>query len=431
LTRKRAVVIGLDGMPHHLIKNLAENGTMPNTGALIGEGVFGQMESSIPEVSSVAWSSIITGTNPGEHGIFGFTDFAPGTYRVVFPNSADLKMPPFWEREGNGRSVIINVPFTYPARKLDGVLIAGFVALDLHKATYPSALVPQLEQMDYRVDVDSQRAHQSMDFFLRDLDRTLQARISAYRHLWKKEWDTFVLVFTGTDRLAHFLWDAYEDASHRYHSAFLNHFRQIDEVIGEIAQRIREEDLLILLSDHGFEALEKDVYVNFVLRERGLLKLGNKPPTSLKDVEYDTRAFALEPARIYVNSKGRFPRGSVEPEDREAVMKDLEDVFESLHVDGRRVIKRIHRKEEIFAGPWLHRAPDLVLLANKGFNLRASVKAKRLWGKGMFTGKHSQSDAFLLIRGDFDREIVPEKPHVSDVVGIMDRITRRSCSDVA
>lgn len=399
---------------------------MPNTGALIGEGVFRQMESSIPEVSSVAWSSIITGTNPGEHGIFGFTDFAPGTYRVIFPNFADLKTSPFWKREGSGKSVIINVPFTYPAGRLNGILIAGFVALDLQRATYPSTLVPQLEKMGYRVDVDSQRAHQSMDFFLKDLDKTLQARISVYRHLWNEEWDTFVLVFTGTDRLAHFLWDAYEDASHKYHSTFLDHFCQIDKVIGEIAQRIREEDVLILLSDHGFESLNKDVYVNFVLKEQGFLKLGKDSPGSLRDVEDDTRAFALDPARIYVNAKGQFSRGSVGPEDREAVVQDLEDVFEGLHVDGERVVKRACRKEEIFAGPSLHRAPDLVLLANEGFNLKASIKAKELWGKGIFTGKHSQSDAFLLIRGDFDREIVPEKPHVSDVVGIMDKITRRS-----
>jgi predicted AlkP superfamily phosphohydrolase/phosphomutase len=422
MSKKRTVVIGLDGMPYRLIKNLSENGTMPSVRALIEEGVFRRMESSIPEVSSVAWSSIITGKNPGEHGIFGFTDLAPGTYRTVYPNFSTLKTAPFWEQKGSGRSVIINVPATYPARELNGVLIAGFVALDLERATYPRLLVPRLQEMDYRVDVDSQKAHESLGFFLRDLDRTLQARISAYRHLWNNEtWDTFMLVFTGTDRLAHFLWDAYEDEGHKYHSAFIDHFRQIDEVIGEIVQHLAEKDTIILLSDHGFELLEKDIYVNFFLRQQGYLKFEHEDAPKLKAIAQSTQAFALDPARIYLNLKGKYPRGSVGPEDRDAVLDDLENAFQALEIEGKKAIKRVYRKEALYEGSQAHRAPDLVLLANEGFNLRAKVKARQLWGKDVFMGKHSQSDAFLLVRDDSAPEIVPETPCVSDVVSIMNK----------
>jgi len=229
----RMVIIGLDGMPYRLIKDLAESGVMSNTRTIIENGVFSQMESSIPDISSVAWSSIITGTNPGQHGIFGFTDVPERTYRLSFPNFSDLKTLPFWDHAGNGRAIVINVPFTYPARSLDGVLIAGFVALDLKRATYPTSLIPKLNDMGYQIDVDSSKAHQSLDLFLKDLDKTLKARIATYRYLWDEEnWQTFMLVFTGTDRLAHFLWNAYEDKSHKYHSAFLDHLHQIDEAVG-------------------------------------------------------------------------------------------------------------------------------------------------------------------------------------------------------
>ena len=426
MSNKRIIIIGLDGMPYRLIKDRAENGTMPNMKGLIEEGVFRQMASSIPEVSSVAWSSVITGTNPGVHGIFGFTDLAPGTYRMTFPNFNNLKATPFWERESSGRSVIINVPTTYPARRLNGVLIAGFVALDLEKATYPRSLIPQLKEMDYRVDVDSRKAHESIDFFLKDLDRTLRARISAYRYLWSTEdWDTFMLVFTGVDRLAHFLWDAYEDESHKYHPDFLDHLHQIDGVVGEIVQWIEDDDSVMLLSDHGFELLEKEVYVNVALRQEGFLSFNREPPVNLKDIGDSTKAFALDPAKIYVNLKGRYPRGCVEPEDRAAVVRDLESVFGALEINGRRVIKRIYRKEEIYEGPFFKQAPDLVLVADEGFNLRASIKAMQLWGKDIRTGKHSQHDAFLLVRGDGDKGIVPQKPCVSDVVGIMDKLQGR------
>lgn len=427
MAKGRVVVIGLDGMPYRLIRDLAESGTMPNMKALIEEGVFRQMASSIPEISSVAWSSIITGTNPGVHGIFGFTDLAPGTHRTTFPNFNSLKAPPFWERVDSGRSVIINVPSTYPARKLDGVLIAGFVALDLEKATYPLSLVPKLRALDYRVDVDSQRAKEAMSFFLNDLDRTLRARIAAYRYLWsEEEWDTFMLVFTGTDRLAHFLWDAYEDKSHTYHSAFLDHFRQIDEVIGEIAQGMKDnDDAMILLSDHGFELLEREVYVNVVLKQEGFLRFNREPPANLKDIDENTKAFALDPARIYVNLKGRYPKGCVPLEDREAVVADLEGIFGSLQIDGKRVIRRVYRKEEIYDGPFFEQAPDLVLVANEGFDLRASIKATQLWGRDIRTGKHSQHDAFLLVRGEGADEVVPEKPSVFDVVSVIDGLQPR------
>ena len=426
LMARRTVVIGLDGMPYRLIKDLSENGTMPHTQTLIEEGVFRQMASSIPEISSVAWSSIITGKNPAEHGIFGFTDFAPGTYRMTFPSFNSLKAAPFWEREGSGRSVIINVPATYPARELNGVLIAGFVALDLQKAVYPTSLMPQLTSVNYRVDVDYQRAGESISYFLRDLDRTLQARIAAYRHLWHaEEWDTFMLVFTGVDRLAHFLWHAYEDPSHAYHAAFLDHLHRIDQVIGEIVQELDDDDVFIMLSDHGFESLDKEVYMNFLLQQEGFLQFEKGRPANFRHIGEGTKAFALDPGRIYVHLKGKYPRGCVDPADYEAVIRDLESLLASLEIDGRRVMRQVYRKEEIYEGPLLDQAPDLIPVADTGFNLRPSLSAGKLWGKDQRTGKHSQHDAFLLVRGEGAEEVVPEEPSVVDVVGIVDQLRGR------
>jgi len=424
MTKKRVIIIGIDGAPYRLIKHLAKNGTMPNVEALIEEGILRQMASSLPEISSVAWSSIITGTNPGGHGIFGFTDLAPGSYRTVFPNFSTLKAPPFWDREGNGRSVIVNVPTTFPARPLDGVLIAGFVALDLERATYPRSLVPKLKEMDYRVDVDAGRAAESIHYFLSDLDRTLEARVAAYRYLWReiRDWKTFMLVFTGADRLSHYLWHAYEDESHPHHADFVRHFYKIDQVIGEIVGQVEEDDVLLLLSDHGFELLEHEVQVNVALKQAGYLRFEQERPKSLKDLAEETRAFALDPGRIYVNLKGKYPKGCVAPADLGPLLADLEALFGALEVDGKKVVRRIYHKEEIFVGPYSEQAPDLVLLADNGFNLRASPKATELVGKDIRTGKHTQPDAFLIVKGDGAGDAVPAQPSVSDVVGIIDQL---------
>ena len=417
----KIIIIGLDGVPFRLLKEFSEKGIMPNTARIISEGTFRGMSSSIPEISSVAWSSIITGKNPAEHGIFGFTDFLPNTYRLSFPNFSQLKLPTFWELKPDSRHIIVNVPSTYPAREINGVLISGFVALDLERAVYPEATIAHLQKFDYKVDVDSSKAHESLDFFIKDLNKTNEARISAYRYLWNKEWDTFMLVFTGSDRLMHFLWDAYEDQNHEFHQEFNNYFKRVDEIIGEISSRMGDTDNLIMLSDHGFEKLEKDVYINRILQNEGFLKLMNVESINFSHIDYGTKAFALDPARIYINLKGKYPRGGVCESEKESIIRDLEYFFDNFQIDGKKAVSRVYRKEEIYSGPYLDKAPDLVLIGAKGFNLKAAVNSADIYSKGIFTGKHTQDDAFLLVNKECD-QIIPENLNVCDVVGVIERV---------
>jgi len=186
----KTVIIGLDGVPYHLIDNLSDKGVMPNFKNLKDKGIFKEMESAIPEISSVSWSSIITGVNPGEHGIFGFMDMIPGTYTMSFPNFNSIKASAFWQTM-DGTHAIINVPSTYPAKPMNGFHVAGFVALDLENAVYPQKYIPMLEDLDYRIDVDSEKGHSSKELFFKDLHRTLDARQNTALHLWdESKWDT-------------------------------------------------------------------------------------------------------------------------------------------------------------------------------------------------------------------------------------------------
>ena len=414
----KTIIIGLDGVPFGMIKDFAETGVMPQTAKLISQGIFRVMCSSVPEVSSVAWSSMITGTNPGQHGIFGFVDLSAGSYKMRFPNFDDLKAPPFWDL-WEGESVIINVPSTYPVKAMNGVLISGFVSIGFEKSVYPKSLVPDLKRLDYRLDVDSQKAHSSMELFLEDLDKTLDSRIEAYRYLWdSSNFQTFMLIFTATDRLMHFLWNAYEDTDHKYHNLFLEHFRRIDKVIGEIAGKISDEDLLIIHSDHGFERLDYDVYINYLLMQEGFLQIKDTRNIALDNIDHGTKAFALDPARIYLNRKGRYPRGTVDQVDTAEILDRLEKLFSSLTINGRKVIRDIYRKEQLYAGPYVENAPDMVLVGAEGFNLKANIKAEKLYDKGIFSGKHTQDTAFLMIRGLSNTSIVPDIPAISDIRAI-------------
>lgn len=299
---------------------------------------------------------------------------------------------------------------------MNGVHISGFVSIDINKSVHPTSLVSQLEGLDYRLDVDSQKAHTNLDLFLEDLDQTLTARIKAGEYLWDyTDWQTFMLTFTGTDRLMHFLFSAYEDKDHKHHNDFLNHFRRIDQAIGDIVAKLAEDDALLMLSDHGFEKLETDVYVNYLLASEGFLTFKPEAPPRLENIDSATKAFAMDPARIYVNEKGKYPAGSVATEDKEACLKDLENLFASFAVDGKKVVKYVYKKQDLYDGPYFENAPDMVLIPQKGFNLRGTPAAKEMTGKGVFTGKHTYEDAFLFVN---DKELAADlgdRPSVIDV----------------
>jgi len=412
----RLIIIGLDGVPYDLLENLCRKGVTPNICGLISNGYFSKMRSSVPEISSVAWSSMITGKDSGEHGIYGFVDLYPGTYRIRFPNFNDLKAQPFWQALDK-KAVIFNVPSTYPVREMNGVHISGFVSINLEKSVYPPDLLPRLKGYEYRIDVDSEKAHRSLDLFISDLNSTLDARIKTYRYLWNGiDWKVFMMVFTGTDRLMHFLWDGYEEEDHRYHAEFIDFFRRIDTTIGEIYESMDEGDCLIMLSDHGFERLEYDVYINHILKREGLLRFKDER-ASLDNIDRSTVAFALDPGRIYINLKHRYPNGGVDERDREKVLEEIETLFSSLEVDNNRLIRRVYRREEVYSGPYLQYAPDLILIGNSRFNLRGSPKATKLMDKPIFTGKHTLDTAFLLVNGS--KTGIPENPWVGDVYSII------------
>ena len=111
---------------------------------ILDDARLAPLRSSVPEISSVAWTSFFTGANPGRHGIFGFTDLGPG-YRLRFPSLRDVRVPPLWE-EWNARGLrtaILNVPATYPAPdRIDGALVSGFVRRSVLIAAVNAGLAP-------------------------------------------------------------------------------------------------------------------------------------------------------------------------------------------------------------------------------------------------------------------------------------------------
>lgn len=413
---RKVVLIGLDGTPYTLLRQYTADGTMPNLARIAEAGSLRQMDVSIPEVSSTSWTCFYTGSNPAQHGIYGFLDLQPNSYKIYFPNSRNVKAPAVWDILGNHakRSVVINVPETYPAKPLNGVLISGFVATDIKKATYPPELLPTLSELQYRLDPDATKARESKEVFLDDIFDVFEKRRRAILHLFEREqWSLFIGTVTETDRLHHFMWDAAADAQHKYHDAFREFYRRVDKLLGEVYDRLPAETTFMMCSDHGFTKIEQQVYLNYWLKSHGYLSFTSDQPRSVEEIAPGSRAFALDPTRVYINLKGKYPQGVVEPgAEYEQLRREIADGLLALEHNGRKVLQRVFMKEEVFHGPLMEQAPDLIVLSNYGFDIKGAVNKQALMDTEIFTGMHTQDDAHFFISR---KGLSERKPHICDI----------------
>ncbi len=418
--RKRVCVIGLDGVPYSMLQNLAQQGIMPAFQELIESGALHKMKASLPEISSVSWTDFMTGTNAGTHGIFGFTDLKQGTYDLCFPNFLDVKQQTFWDKLGhqNKRSIIINQPSTYPARKINGVLISGFVALELAKSVFPLFYKTLLERMNYQIDIDTLQSRENHEFLWKEVAKTLEGRERALDSLWSEDWDYFEFVITGTDRVQHFLWTAYEDQNHVYHQRLLDYYHQVDRVVGKIIRLYRDlmghDEGLYLLSDHGFTGIKQEIYLNVWLEKEGYLSFNRDDPKDLNDIRPKSRAFAMDPNRIYFNRKGKYPLGCVDESEQKDLKDEIREKLKQLEFQGESVFQAVIDTEEIYFGSLVTKGPDLIALSHPGFDVKGSVKKKEAFGRSNLEGMHTWDDAFFWSSKGYTQDL-----HISNLAQII------------
>ncbi len=416
----RIYLIGIDGLSYGMAEHLTGHDVMPHLTSLLEEGTFAKMESSIPEVSSVAWTSIITGTNPGSHNVFGFTDIIDGSCALGYTSSRTIKADPFWKKDDNARNLIMNVPQTYPALPMNGVMVAGYVALDIEKAVYPPKKVSFFQENGYRIDVEMSVANSSKDRFYDELNRVMQTRANVLEKLLAEEnWDRIMFVITGSDRLNHYFWTDYEDTSSPYHQRFLDFYSEIDTIISRITQSLKKEDTLVLVSDHGFERQDMSVNLNTLLREAGYLKLRNDERINFSSMLPETRAFAMDPGRIYLYRKQRYPGGSVTDDEASELIEELKTFFLQAEVNGKRIVGKVFCRQDIYSGPMIHRAPDLVCMPEENIALSARIQSKELIEETVLTGKHSFPDAVFYCRTRKTLSL-PDKMRVEDVIPVLE-----------
>lgn len=399
---QKAAIIGLDGVPYGLLTDLADRGIMSNTRELLRDGAITKARTNMPPNSAVSWSSIFTARNPGEHGIYGFTDFLPNSYTVSYHHSMRLRTQPFWQRNHDKRTIIVNLSATYPPQALNGVHISGFVSPKLERAIYPHERSKWLAETGYTVDVTAPFSESEIPGFIEELKRTLRKRVEVGLKLLDSKWDIAFFVITGTDRIGHYLWDANKNTRNHYHDDFIEYFGLVDEAIGQITASLPEDTALMMLSDHGMASSGTAYNINTLLKEEGYLSVDDKPEANYNAVRASSRAFAAETNKVYLNTENRFPRGSVKNSDRADLEDEIRGLLTSVKIGGRRVVKSVFTKEEIFDGPYSSDAPELVVLLEDGFSFKTGLFSNELATVDYLQGRHTEDDAFLYLRGAED-----------------------------
>lgn len=379
-------------------------GDLPNLARAFETGSAVEMDSSLPDVSAVAWTSINTGMNPAKHGIYGFVDRKPNSNDIEVMTARHVRAKTIWElaSDAGKRAIAVNVPLSYPPQQINGIVISDFLAPALSKAVYPTTLLPYLQGMGYRIDTDPWQARESLDAFLEDFRVTAEKRAEAVLHLMSAEtWDLFMVVFMETDRLHHFMWQYMEENDPRYGPKFVEAYRQLDALAGRILAQLSDDDQLIILSDHGFTTLKKEVYLNVWLEERGYLRFASGSERSLKSIAPEATAFSLDPGRIYVNLEGREPNGRVSPAESVAIADRLAEEIKAMTdpETGDAMIDNVYRADDIYHGPLRDRAPDLLVMGRDGYDIKGTFDADTVTGRGKLVGMHKYDNATLFVRG--------------------------------
>ncbi len=425
---RRIMILGFDGATLDLIRPWAEAGILPTFKRLMSEGAWGNLRSIMPPVTPASWTAMATGMNQGKHGLFDFFQRDGHGLDSVPVKASDRHGDTLWNllSAAGYRVTVFNVPASYPPDHTNGLMISGLLTpADAKDASWP----PQLQQ-------ELQAAVPEFNFappgiyskgqdleFVQAVHALNLTTLKATRWLMARQpWDFFCSIFMGTDIISHFMWRNMETGAANAPAAFRPRltnaiqdcYRDMDDAVAQLLDELGPQTDVIIMSDHGFGAMQKYMTVNAWLIERGyiqfkrsrlsqlryrLYRLGFTPLNvygllrklrfggtmrrsirknagamkqanrglflSFADVDWSrTTAYSDGHAGpIFVNLKGREPHGVVSPgREYEAVVNRLIVDLQSLKEPGTDLpfVGEIHRGHELYSGDHAAQAPDLL-----------------------------------------------------------------------
>lgn len=417
----KTLVVGFDGALLDLADRWIDDGRMPALKAIRDDGASGPMRSVFPYNSSIAWTSLSTGMSAGRHGVFDFLLPGRGSYALRVATREDRLVPALWNRvsDAGGRVCVVNIPMTFPAEQVNGVMVSGMDAPRLEeRAVHPSDLLPRAKAGRYRIiSAAGEEARKGeWDAAERELVGTLEARASFVRELVGRDaFDLVMVNLEATDGAHHYFWQ-HNDPSHPRHDEALA--ERFGDAIGRVYEASDREldrlidayrpDTVFVVSDHGGgPSSDWVLFINDWLIEQGFMavtaggggassfsrrlygQVRERVPESVRrglrpllgkavdrakgsalygDVDWSrTRAYGQLESAVRLNLAGREPEGIVGEGEREQALRELsERAAEATLPDGTPLFSDVLRPEDVYRGDaeggWdliLERAPGL------------------------------------------------------------------------
>lgn len=461
---KKVFVIGLDGGTFNVINPLIKEGKLPNIARIMEEGVYAYLDSTIPPLTPVAWPSMFTGKLPGKHGVFDFSlptrNYNEKTKEIERKrvNSTFIKSKALWEllSEGGKRCIVIDVPLTYPPRRINGLMISRVMATQRMKVTYPKELYRKLtrRKLLYARKIEDnlpeehtgldEKAKKSLDIskYLQEILKDIDNKVRLIRYLNDNyAWDFFMAVFMESDRAGHGFWKDQRKVKKVY--------EKLDEAIGRIFSILPNNCLKFIVSDHGFKDIKGGFFLNEWLLKHGYVYktfiLDKKSKALFKNLNKFKEDFHKKPGKhmgrfkfkqkidyekslaylysetsygLRINLKGRDPEGVVEPEAyeplRERLIRELKNINDPLN--GERIFGDVLKKEDVIGrANDDYPACDIYLLPkNMDYLLKSLNNSNNIFKRGN-GGFHRKEGIFFALGDEFKRNFNAQKLSIMDV----------------
>jgi predicted AlkP superfamily phosphohydrolase/phosphomutase len=478
----RVLVIGLDGATFQVMQPLIDAGKLPNFARLMARGASGVLTSILPPHTGPAWPSMFTGKNLGKVGIFLFDHGDVHNYACYgnLVTSDTVAGRTMFDVVSNHdqRVAAVRVPMTYPAWKLNGVMISGYPATGLtSRYIYPEELRDQFPPMDrVRLKVGGNTAEVLQQRIETEMDATTRFVCTL---LERERWDLFMFVYQQPDHAHHYFWRYIDPESPLYtpeDGAKYGHlidacYERIDAGVGQILEHIDDDTIVFVVSDHGGERTPSiNFYTNRWLHSLGLIEARQVKPSLGRrlyelrrllpsDVRREIQRFVLlylqsmlgdrvrgymmntdqydwSRTKVYrfplyyvegiaINLRGRQPQGIVEPGAEYEQLRD--EIIRQLHTlkipgTDQPLVIETYKREEVYHGPYLEAAPDILFRLAPDYECFSEVGlAGEFFGPVPFSrlerhnGWHNREGVFIAAGPAVRTGASPNNAHLLDV----------------
>lgn len=423
---RRLFVIGLDCAEPDLIYNRWKD-KLPAFSYIMRKGIYAHLESTIPAITVPAWISMVTGKDPGELGIYGFRNRKSHDYSELYvPNSRNIKEKAIWEYLDlyNKRSFLLGVPMTYPVKRINGIMVSGFLAPDTESDfTYPHGFRKDIKEMigEYVIDVKNFRT-ENKDWLLNQIINMTNKRFELFIKTNRKyRFDFSMMVEMGVDRIHHGFW-SYMAKDHPkysegnpYENVIFEYYKLIDKYLCQIIEEFSENADIMIVSDHGSKTMMGGFNINQWLIDMGYLVTKSEKSEidklSNDDIDWSrTKVWGSGGyySRIFFNVKDREPNGAISMENYYDFLQKIKEELESVvGPDGNLlgnagfVPERIYKKINNIP-------PDLILYpANLSYRSIGSIGHDSFFSAENDTGpddaNHAQNGVFMCYGQDMEK----------------------------